>query len=526
MSTIANLKEKLGSKEPEIFEKISRIPCSGAELDAWHRKPGAFDRLTPPWEKMEILGDAPIEEGKQVTLRVRMGPFWKEWVAKYIKVKEGEEFTDVQVEGPFAEWRHRHRFIARGKGEAAKECSLVDEVQYRAPLGPVGKFLGGWFFRRKLERSFRYRHDLTKADIERAKQHPPAAPMRILISGATGLIGRTLIPVLEMQGHTVIRLTRSSQRHSDIEWDPDAGRLDLSAAGKIDAVIHLAGENIAGGRWTKKQKDKLFYSRKRGTRLIADTLAEMVDRPKVLISASGINYYEQNAINTHDEDSPIGTSFLSEVCREWELGNRPAEEAGIRVCKLRIGVVLTPAGGALKKMLLPFKLCAGGPVGSGRQRLSWIAIDDLIDMITRALGDERWSGPVNAVAEEPVTNKEFGKALGRALRRPAFIPAPGFALRLVFGPMVDETILPDLPVYSKRLKEELGYDLRHPELDGALAHLLGAYPKEEFDPAPLVVTPPTQKPLPEKAPAPIESSDGDSQPSPQLPKDTKAPSPP
>lgn len=457
----------------DTFEKISRIPCSAAELDAWHRKPRAFDRLTPPWEKIEILQHAPIEEGKQTTLRVKTGPIWSEWVAKYIGVKPGEEFTDIQITGPFAEWQHRHRFLSKGKSATAKECSLVDEITYKAPFGPLGKIFGGWLIRRKLKRTFRYRHNITQTDIARAAAHPPAAPMRILISGAGGIVGSALVPFLEMQGHIIVRLTRTATRPGDIQWDPDSGKLDLSKAGKLDAVIHLAGENIAGGRWTIEQKDKLFYSRKRGTRLLADTLAEMVDRPRVLISASGINYYEQNSINTHDEDSSIGTSFLSEVCREWESGTRPATDAGIRVCTLRIGVVLTPAGGALQKMLLPFKFCVGGPVGGGRQRMSWISIDDLVDMVARALGDDRWHGPINAVATEPVTNRAFGKALGKALHRPALIPTPAFAVRLLFGKMVDETILADLPVYSKRLKTELGYDLRHPDLESALSHLLG-----------------------------------------------------
>ncbi len=462
--------------EASVFERISRIPCPGADLDAWHRLPDAFTRLTPPWEKVEVVEDAPIEEGKRVKLRVKMGPLWRDWTAKFIGVKPGEEFTDIQEDGPFAEWRHRHRFLAKGKsGAAAAECSLVDHIRYRLPLGFFGRLLGARFVRRKLERTFRYRHDLTLADIERGKAHPTLRPLRVVVSGATGLVGKTLLPYLRMRGHEVLRLTRSPREEGDLAWDPDAGVLDLGAAGRIDAAIHLAGENVAGGRWSKGRMERILYSRKRGTRLLADTLAALPEPPKVVISASGVNYYEQDSINTHDEGSPVGTAFLSEVCREWEGALRPLEDAGTRVCTLRIGMVLTPAGGALGKMLPIFKAGLGGRVGHGRQRTPWIAIDDLVDMIDRALGDARWSGPVNAVAEEPASNREFTKALAKALRRPAWFPVPAFALRLLLGKMADETLLADLAIYSKRLKDELGYELRHPHLEGALAHLLGAH---------------------------------------------------
>ncbi len=458
--------------DDEKFEKISSIPCTPAELDAWHRQPGALDRLTPPWEQTEIVEHGRIENAGRTTVRFKSGPFWRRWVAEYQAVEEGAEFTDVQVAGPFAAWRHRHRFL--GKSQGSKECSLIDEVSYRAPFGLAGRLLAGRWIRRKLERLFTYRHELTGTDIARAAAHPAPEPMRVLVTGASGLVGRALVPYLRMRGHTVLKLTRDAKANDEVGWDPGARQLDLSLAGKIDAAVHLAGENIAGGRWTRARRDRIFYSRKDGTRLLAETLAKLDEPPRALISASGINYYEADAINTHNEDSPVGTGFLSEVCREWELATRPAEDAGIRVLKLRIGMVLTPAGGALKKMLLPFKLGLGGRVGGGRQRLSWIGIDDLVDMIDRALGDAAWEGVVNAVAAEPATNRDFTRALARALRRPAFLPVPGWAARLLFGEMVDETLLADLPVYSKRLPA-LGYELRHPGLDGALRHLLGAY---------------------------------------------------
>jgi uncharacterized protein (TIGR01777 family) len=480
--------------EDETFEKISSIPCTGDQLDAWHRKPGAFERLSPPWEHVAVVEASEIENAGRTTLRVKTGPFWRRWIAEYRSVEEGVEFTDVQISGPMAAWRHRHRFLAKGQGK--EECSLIDEIAFRPPLGFVGKFLLARWIRKKVERVFTYRHELTASDIARESARQPAAPMNILITGASGLLGQALIPYLRMRGHTILKLTRTPSANDEIGWDPGKRQLDLSLAGDIDAVVHLAGENVAGGRWNKKRRDRIFYSRKDGTRLLADTLAAMPNPPRVLVSASGINYYEQNAVNTHDESSPLGTGFLSEVCREWELATRPAEDAGIRVVKLRIGMVLSPAGGALKKMLPAFKSGFGGKIGSGKQRVSWIGIDDVVDMIARSLSDDAWHGPVNAVAAAPLSNAEFTKALARALRRPSILPVPAFAVRLLFGKMVDETLLADLPVYSTRLAE-LGYELRHPDLDGALRHLLGAYTRDSPTIAHIpVITQPPALPLP------------------------------
>ena len=296
--------------------------------------------------------------------------------------------------------------------------------------------------------------------------------MRILITGATGLIGYALTPCLKTRGHEVLRLTRHAKQQGDMTWNPEAGELDLSGAGKLDGVVHLAGENIAEGRWTPGKKERILSSRINGTRLLCNVLAAMNEPPEVLISASGINYYGQHNAKRIDEDSPAGTGFLSEVCRGWEQATSPAGQAGIRVCRLRIGMVLTPAGGALKKMLPPFKLGLGGKVGNGNQRTGWITIDDLIGMIDCALADERWQGPINAVAKEPASNRDFTRQLARILRRPAIVPVPALLVRILFGEMVNDTVLADLPVYSKRLID-LGYKLRHPKLAGALNHLLG-----------------------------------------------------
>ncbi|MDC0200928.1 TIGR01777 family oxidoreductase [Verrucomicrobia bacterium] len=293
----------------------------------------------------------------------------------------------------------------------------------------------------------------------------------ILISGATGLIGQHLVPTLEKKGHNVLRLTRNPNKFNDIEWDPNSESIDLSKANQFDAVIHLAGENITSRRWNKSQKEKILKSRERGTRLLSESIAKLPVPPNVLISASGINYYDQDSNESHNEDSPPGKRFLSTVCRRWEEATRPALEANIRVCIMRIGVVLTPDGGALKKMLPPMKLGLGGKIGSGLQRMSWISIDDLVGMIIEALSDQRWEGPINAVADEPVTNKEFTTVLAKLLKRPAILPVPEILIKLLFGQMAEETLLADMPVYSKRI-QELGYELTYPSLHKALTHLM------------------------------------------------------
>ncbi|MGI9240804.1 MAG: TIGR01777 family oxidoreductase [Verrucomicrobiales bacterium] len=455
--------------ENESFVRTSLVDASADALGVWHHSPGAFRRLVPPWVRYKIIEEpAALKNGVRSIVKTRLAPLvWSKWVAELKEVTPGGDFSDVQLKGPFAHWYHQHRFIAQG----SEKSQLNDAIEYRLPLGRVGKFFGGWHVERQLAQLFRYRHTITTMDLKRAREHP-VEPLRILVSGASGLVGTALTAFLETCGHEVLSLTRSPRPGSnDVRWDIGAGEIDLSSVGKIDAVVHLAGENVAG-RWTKKKKQRILSSRRDGTKLLCEAIARLPTKPAVLVSASGINYYELDPLNSQDEDSPIGTGFLAEVCRAWEDNTQAARGAGIRVVNLRIGFVLTPAGGGLKLMLPAFKAGLGGPIGNGRQRLSWISIDDLTDIIHTCLGDERYEGPVNAVAPEPATNREFSKALGRTLHRPAVIPAPAFALRRLLGEFAKETVLPDLPVYPKRLQEN-GYEFRFGDLETALSHLLG-----------------------------------------------------
>ena len=298
--------------------------------------------------------------------------------------------------------------------------------------------------------------------------------MKVLLSGSSGLVGSALIPVLADGGHQVARLVRSQPRDevSEVRWDPEAGDIDAAGLKGVEAAVHLAGESIAAGRWTAAKKKRILESRVAGTRLLAEALAGLEQRPKVLVSASAVGYYGDRGEEALTEESGSGSAFfLANVCRQWEAATEPAADAGIRVVSLRFGVILSGAGGALPRLLTPFRMGVGGRLGSGNQFMSWIALDDAVGAILHTMGTESLRGPVNAVAPQAITNREFTKTLGRVLGRPTVFPLPAFAARLAFGEMADELLLASQRVEPAKLLAS-GYQFRFPELEAALRHLL------------------------------------------------------
>ncbi len=298
--------------------------------------------------------------------------------------------------------------------------------------------------------------------------------MKVLLSGSSGLVGSALVPFLTGGGHEVVRLVRSEpgRETSEVRWDPEAGEINKAGLEGVDAAVHLAGESIAAGRWTAARKARILESRVKGTQLLAESLAGLEAPPKALVSASAVGYYGDRGEEALTEDSGSGSAFLSEVCRQWEAATEPAARAGIRVVNLRFGVILASAGGALPRLLTPFRLGVGGRLGSGKQFMSWIALDDVVGAILHALTTETIQGPVNAVAPQSVTNREFTKTLGRILGRPTLFPMPACAARLAFGEMADELLLASQRVEPAKLLAS-GYRFRFPDLESALRHLLG-----------------------------------------------------
>ncbi len=292
------------------------------------------------------------------------------------------------------------------------------------------------------------------------------------MSGSHGLVGAALIQTLESEGHDIFRLVRHAPNlETEIEWSPDRYSIALARLEGFDAAVHLAGESIAEGRWTDEKKKRIRESRVKGTRLLGDALANLTNPPKIFVCASAIGFYGNRGDELLTEASAPGNDFLSDVCVEWEKATALATEKGIRVVNCRFGIILAAKGGALAKMLPPFRMGVGGKIGSGKQWMSWIALDDVVGGIKFALAKDSIRGPVNFVAPAPVTNAVFTKTLGKVLSRPTVFPIPAFGVRLLFGEMADALLLSSQRVESAVL-QSAGYLFKYAQLDAALRHVL------------------------------------------------------
>lgn len=298
--------------------------------------------------------------------------------------------------------------------------------------------------------------------------------MNIVVTGSSGLIGSALVKSFKEQGNEVLRLVRGEAQAGEgaILWDPAAARLDAEVLEGADALIHLSGANIAEGRWTARRRKALWDSRVKSAALLAETLPRLRRPPRAWLCASAIGYYGDCGEDLVSEESPPGGGFLSELCQAWEDATRLPHDCPVRVVNLRFGVVLSATGGALPRMLLPFRLGLGGRIGHGKQYMSWVTIEDAVGAVGHALAHESLRGPINVASPRPVTNSEFTKTAGRVLNRPTLLPAPPFALRMMFGEMADALLLASTRAVPKRL-ETAGFTFLHPELEPALRHLLG-----------------------------------------------------
>jgi len=456
------------------FERVSRIDCTPAELGEWHFRAGAIHRLVPPWESIQVVREAsPLVDGAIAEIRIRKGPIATTLVAIHEEVERSRQFVDRQQRGPFGSWRHTHRFDA-GDGGA----ELRDSIAFDPPLGVLGRTLLGGTMQRELARQFAFRHARTRADIRR---HSEIAArfgerrLRIGVTGASGFVGRQLCAFLSTGGHDVVRFIRGHPRGpAERRWnpaDPERG-VDPSAVENLDAVVHLAGAGIAEKRWSPTQKREIRDSRVLGTSAIARAIARASRRPQVLVSASAIGFYGSRGDEPVDERSGAGSGFLPEVVQAWEGATVAARDAGVRVVHARFGVVLSAAGGALAKMLTPFMLGAGGPVGHGRQGVSWISLDDLIAALLFAIRNQALHGPVNFVSPRPVAQRGFARVLGRVLYRPSFAPLPAPLVRLLFGEMGQRLLL-DGAFVRPAVLESQGFRFEHDSLERALRLELG-----------------------------------------------------
>ncbi len=445
---------------PETFRREIALPVSAAEAFAWHARPGALERLLPPWDDVRILSrTGGIENGARVELSVPAGPFRVKWLAEHREVDPPHEFRDVSLRGPFRLWDHRHRFEPRG--EAA--CTLIDRIDYACPGGLLGRFLSGGCVRRRLDRVFRYRHDTTAADLAVHARYADRPRMKVAVSGASGLVGSTLCHLLTTGGHEAVALRRDAEN-----------RIDAAPADGADAVVHLAGENIAARRWSKEQKQRIRDSRVEVTRCLCDDLLKLANPPKTLLAASGVHFYGSRGDESLRETSARGDGFLAEVCVEWEEAARAVRDAGLRVAALRFGVVLSPRGGALRLMLPPFRFGAGGRMGPGDQMMSWVTLDDAVSAIHHVLMHEELRGPVNVASPQPISNADFASTLARVLHRPALAPVPAFAAKAALGEMAEELLLSSIRAVPAVL-QETDFTFRHADVETALRHLLGRW---------------------------------------------------
>ena len=453
----------------ETFHYTSIFPCRAGELYDYHARPGALQRLLPPWDRTEVVSKTgSLDPGGRVVLKLHLGPIPFTWEAHHVENNPGKMFRDIQTRGPFTLFSHTHAFSDTENG-----ARLDDRIDFRLPGHAVLPRYAVEKVKTVLRRSFTYREHVLREDLLLHAKYSKK-PLNILISGAGGVLGSALVPLLTTGGHKVYRLVRRKPDDSGLEirWDPENNKIDVAKLPRLDGIIHLAGEYIGLSRWSSEKKRRVLHSRTRGTDLLARTIARLPARPKVFLSASAVGYYGDRGSQVLTEVEMPGNDYISEVCRQWEASAAPAADAGIRTVLMRLGVGLTPRGGALERLLNASPLAYIRYFGDGSQYISWISIDDMAAAILHCLVTTNLAGPVNITGPEPVDNHTLIRLLSEITGKPRVHPLPGRLLKTVFGQMASEILLSSCRVSSQKLLDS-GFTYRHPDLPTALQIMLG-----------------------------------------------------
>ncbi|MGL1931255.1 MAG: TIGR01777 family oxidoreductase [Desulfotalea sp.] len=452
-----------------IYQKQSKpIPAPPTEVYKWHDLPGVIERLIPPWQKAKLLErSGGLGLGGKTILDLSFGPFTKKYIGEHLEEQPGEMFTDIQSQGPFKSWRHEHSFLAK-KTASISSTILDDKIEYELPMQ---SFLPTAIFNhihKQLDKTFHYRHETILNDFKILKKYKTASK-NILISGASGSIGKRLIPLLKSCGHRVWKLVRClpNPENQEIYWNPKTGK--VGSLPHIDGLIHLAGEYIGLGRWSSQKKQEVLLSRKLGT----ETLAKLAADKQIdfFLSSSATGYYGNIPEQNIGETQAPGSDFISQVCKIWEDSTTAAKKAGIRTVILRMGAVLDCGSGVLQKLSSAGLFGVPRYFGSGDQFMSWICMDDLITAILHCIATPI-AGPVNICSPTPITNKEFMAKIANIGKKIILPPIPKKYLQLVYGQMANEIALASSHVSPEKLIQS-GFEFYYPSMESCLNRQLG-----------------------------------------------------
>lgn len=455
------------------FARSSYLSVSCEEAFQWHRCEGALERMLPPWMPAQIISrEGSIHDGDIVKVKFIFGVVPIIFQALHQNYIENKQFEDIQIKGPFAFFKHTHKFEKVDE----KKSKIIDEIEYSLPMGVLSRLIGNSFIEEKLNRLFTYRHRTLKYDLFLHSKYSQRK-FKILVTGSSGLVGSTLVPFLTSGGHIVIKLVRGSKhplQSGTAVWDIEKNEIvNPDILEGLDAVVHLAGENVAAQKWSEERKRELVDSRIHFTSALCGELTKLKKPPKTFIAASGIGIFgSRDYDDILHEESKLGEGFLAKLAKDWEMASQGAEDSGMRVVHLRFGTIISLSGGVLKRMYTPYRMCLGGPFGSGRQMISWVSITDVLGLILFSIFNEKVTGALNAVAPNAVTNEQFSELLAQTLDRPSSLRIPELFIETLFGEMGRELLLSGQ--HAKPVKAtKNGYEFLHSHLHDVFTYYLG-----------------------------------------------------